>query len=244
MMGVGPRALRAQDTINDHAPAVMWPHPTGYLGVTFTCPLRRHVGPSGVMLTHYQYPVVESVEPGSPAQQAGISTGDTILSYDSQDLLGREISLNTLLRPGARVAVALRRNGAVRTVRVRVATRPRTFTDSSFGAPPSVPPPPALPLALPLSRREATVAGAALVQPNADMRDALGIEHGLLVVDVGTGTPADAAGMRAGDVIVSVGGDSIREPATLLRAMAVADGRELSLSLVRHHKPRVVVLRW
>ena len=59
------------------AGAVGAQEPEGYLGIAFTCPLKRIEDASGVRVIHLAYPAVESVEPGSPASLAGISAGVT-----------------------------------------------------------------------------------------------------------------------------------------------------------------------
>ena len=103
--------------------------PEGYLGISFVCNVRRQYGPEGLTIYHYGYPAVESVERGSPADQAGIVPGDTIVAYDSRDVLYRRIVLSRLLRPGSVLAVRIRRNGTVKNLRVNIAARPATFVD-------------------------------------------------------------------------------------------------------------------
>lgn len=103
--------------------------PEGYLGITFVCDVRRQYGPEGLTIYHYGYPAVAFVQPGSPADQAGIVPGDTIVAYDSRDVLYRKIVLSRLLRPGSRLAVRIRRNGAIKNLSVNIAPRPATFVD-------------------------------------------------------------------------------------------------------------------
>jgi len=98
--------------------------PEGYLGITFVCDLRRQYGPEGLTIYHYGYPAVEFVQPGSPADRAGIVAGDTIVAYDSRDVLYRKIVLARLLRPGSELAVRIRRNGSVKNLNVSIAPRP------------------------------------------------------------------------------------------------------------------------
>ena len=60
------------------------------------------------------------------------------------------------------------------------------------------------------------------------------VEGGLLVTKVEEGTPAAQAGVKAGDVIVSANGKTVREPADLHDAIADTDeGEELTLGLQR-----------
>jgi serine protease Do len=65
--------------------------------------------------------LVEGVTPGSPAEKAGILPGDRILSFDGQPV--SEVS-DVFLRvrekkEGDEAAVAVRRNGVERSVRVK-----------------------------------------------------------------------------------------------------------------------------
>jgi serine protease Do len=227
-------SVRGQDTSE----------PSGYLGIVFTAPLERRVQRGNISVRHFAYPVVESVEPGSPAAQAGISAGDTILAYDSVDVMHHDIALTQLLRPGNVVSVRVRRNGAVRELGVRVAPRPASYSDApSYRVRIGAPDPGLL-----MSFQSATigVAGAAVIATNADLLDALGAPRGVLVVDVAAGTPAEAAGLKAGDVITDVGGTPVSRPVALMEAIEQASGPghqvELTVSRARH--ARKVSLTW
>lgn len=83
----------------------------GFLGVGL-------VDNSGVSITR--------VEPGSPADKAGIRFNDIILSIDSVKVPNvndaREVI--TRLRPGSIVAVDVRRGEQFLTIKVRVGVRP------------------------------------------------------------------------------------------------------------------------
>jgi serine protease Do len=216
--------------------------PTGYLGIVFTAPLARTVRGGSISVRHFAYPVVESVEPGSPAAQAGISAGDTILAYDSVDVVRHDIALTQLLRPGKVVTVRVRRNGAVRDLGVRVAPRPASFVDGPsvrvhFGAPDPG-------LLMPFQSATVGVAGAAVITTNADLLAALGAPRGVLVIDVAGGTPAEASGLRGGDVITDAGGAAVTRPVELMEAIEGASGHQLDLSIIRARHTRKVSLSW
>ena len=58
--------------------------------------------------------------------------------------------------------------------------------------------------------------------------------QGVLVADVMKGGPAEAAGLRPGDIVVELGGDTIREvPELQRRVAAVAPGQTVALTIVR-----------
>ncbi|GAC1687158.1 MAG: hypothetical protein NVS9B3_05660 [Gemmatimonadaceae bacterium] len=116
--------LRTRARDRDDLPATR--RPDGWLGVTISSE-SRVVGGSGTRVFYYDYPVVEAVEPGSPASAAGLGRGDTIIAYNGSDVRRHEVALGALLRPGSRVAVRVRRNGAEREVPVLVGRRPRAY---------------------------------------------------------------------------------------------------------------------
>jgi serine protease Do/serine protease DegQ len=62
--------------------------------------------------------------------------------------------------------------------------------------------------------------------------------EGVLVADVMKGGPADAGGVRPGDVVVEFGGSRIREVPDLQRRVAgIAPGQAAKLTVVRDNKP-------
>ena len=89
-----------------------------------------------------------------------------------------------------------------------------------------------------------TIAGAQVVRTTPDLRAALGVTKGILVVAVEAGSPASESSLRAGDVIVSAGGANVTTTRQLLRAIehALENNKEISLEVERQHKTRRVTL--
>jgi serine protease Do len=140
--------------------------------------------PKGVLVT--------TVEPGGPAQRAGIAPGDVILSFDGKPVgdateLPRIVAQTT---PGRDVPVEVWRDGARRTVQVTVAAaeaprEPRPVAASGD------------------TRRSGTGRlGLVVGELPAAARRALGVDYGLVVEGV-EGVNGNAA-LQPGDVILAV----------------------------------------
>ena len=226
--------------------------PDGYLGVTFEMPSRE----------------VSSVEPGSPAEKAGLRRGDAVLTIGGYD--AQNAPLVTLLKPGATIALKVRREGTAREVTAVVGRRPDGFgTTACTGidgliAPertppvatflrwrrPNVVPPPAPPAppnfvySFSTTPGMGAVAGASLTPVDADWRETLGVERGLVVIAVASGSPAAGSGLRKGDVIVQADDAQVQTVSALRRVLNDSDSRSVKLQVVRRGKLQTLTLSW
>lgn len=190
---------------------------------------------------------VAGVTPGGPADRAGVQTGDVVVRLNGTRLtssaVGRgEEEAEDQSRPGLRlirlasrldggdtVRLELRRDG--RTVQVtfvaeesdvdRMVTRMRIP-----GLRELVPGMPLSPEGL--ERMRVTVLGGPvsdleLVRVNPGLAEYFGTAEGLLVVDVGSDT---ALGLRAGDVILSIGARRPTSPSHAMRILGTYEPRE------------------
>jgi C-terminal processing protease CtpA/Prc len=99
--------------------------PQGYMGITFSATMSADAGASGGEVFRFsENPTVETVEPGSPAERAGVTKGDEILLIDGQSVVGRDIVFTQLLRPGTRLPLRVRRDGDTRDVVLVIKQRP------------------------------------------------------------------------------------------------------------------------
>ena len=70
--------------------------------------------------TRYERPIVGAVDPGSPAEAAGVKTGDEIVSIDGEALPTWEsVQYHVVLRPDRDLEVTLRRGGETHATKVR-----------------------------------------------------------------------------------------------------------------------------
>jgi len=241
--------------------------PAGWVGVVITTGIGQ-TNTAGAMVFN-DYPVVESIDPGSPAERAGLQSGDIILSLNSQDLRKNPIPMQSLLVPGRKIMFRFKRNDQTRTLSLIVAERPVGTSGhtvvSIIGPAPAEPATmrtrrnvellnrtgslmPAITLA-PVIRGPGSpslvIAGAELTQLNDGLREALRVKgQGVFVVNVALGTPAGEAGLKSGDVIVRVNRVLLESPGELVRMMRFASEPRLQLDVLRNRKKQSLTLRW
>lgn len=170
--------------------------------------------------------IVARVEPGAPAEAAGIEAGDVILSVDGEAAGDpRQISRSVAgLSPGTEVPVTVFRDGERIEVTLTLAQR-----DAPDGPAEAAP--------------EETGArmGVAVAPVPELMRRSLGLaaDEAVAVQSVQPGSPAAQAGLRQGDVILSAAGDGVASAETLSSAWAEAReaGRPLLLQVSREGNP-------
>jgi C-terminal processing protease CtpA/Prc len=118
---------RIQRRLNDICAADR--KPEGWVGIYYSASasaLREDDG--RVVMRFVDYPGIESVEPGSPADKAGVRAGDRIMSMAGRDLRNAEIDFTPLLRPGTRIPFKVRRGMESKLLTVTVEPRPDGFS--------------------------------------------------------------------------------------------------------------------
>ena len=165
----------------------------GSIGIEFSAfpnPAIAHIYGSGV--------TVQNVTSGSPAEEAGLKVGDTIIAVDSKDVKsGDELVADIASRkPGSKAKITFVRNGKKDDATVTIADRSKLFAarlgeddeNQSEESPKA-------------SKFGVTVRG---VTP--DIADHFGIAagKGVVVGDVKQGSFAEDLGLNRGDVILEV----------------------------------------
>lgn len=249
----------------------------GYLGVSTTTSTFPSVLDTSRDFGYCDYPRIETVDVGSPADKVGLSAGDTLLAYNNRDLLQYDVNYQSLLVPGKPLRIKFRRDGQVREVsptivpreteaRVFVAARqacadprmraecegPQLVTARGFGIPsqsggsvatgtrvavPSI--------LYPMAPGQALLGGASLKVVTEAFAKNSGVVAGLMVLDVRDGSPASAAGLRDGDVLISANGTTVRDVNGLSNALASRMREHLAVLQVSSSSGvRTVTLRW
>jgi len=227
----------------------------GYLGVRIGEVDSDEAAEAGVSASHGVY--VSSVSDDSPAMDAGIEDGDVILGWNGvriegvaqlQRLVretptGRTVDL-TVLRGGAEreVSAELRERSSARTFSMPGGDRIELRRDRNM---------PRLNRNIPrLSRPQGRGElrsfffsnrprlGASIQSLGDQLADYFGVESGALVTSVNEDSPAAAAGLMAGDVIVELAGETVEGPGDLLEVLGDQDPGSVEMRIYRDGSSR------
>ena len=187
---------------------------------------------------------VVKVEPGSPAESAGIKAGDVLLSYNSENILGAQ-QLGRLVSEtpeGRKVKIQLWRDGKTQTTYAVIAEShwSKVFPgDMSMQMPDIRTQMPDMRLAMPDIPNTLLVwknsLGMECEPVDAQLAEYFGVKRGVLVRSVEKGSAADKAGLKAGDVITKVDGQSVSSPRSITPFLRKS-GSNVILTIVRNHK--------
>jgi serine protease Do len=211
---------------NAHGPA-QWP---GYLGVgiiEMTADRAKALNlpeVSGVEVTR--------IDDSSPAVHAGLKVSDVILFLNGQKLQTgvQFITMIGVTAPGSKVALTVWREGKKLNLEATLDSRPAQQPAYVYRTEPDSMPPgfEVMPLPSPVIG----IDGETLTPQLAEY---FGVKEGVLIRTVGLRTPAEKAGLKAGDVVVKVNDvpvDSIREISGVIRQ----GGKAFSFTVMRNRK--------
>lgn len=188
----------------------------GWLGVSvqkLTPELAESLG-----VSEAQGALVAGITPGSPAAKAGIKTGDVIATYDGKKLEdhGGLPSLVAATPVGATVPIQVLRDRDVKTLSVTVARLADEEVREN---------------AAPVKGKW----GLTLREMTAEEREERAIEEGqgVLVASVEPGSPAEDAGLHAGDVVLEANRKPVGSVEALRQEIAQGENVRRLLLLVR-----------
>ena len=188
---------------------------------------------------------ISSIAEDSPGEAAGLRRGDIVLTYRGERVNGYEHFARLVKEtpPGRAVELGIVRGGQRRTIEVEIGQREaaasvRQTLDAvkhHFDAVKSGHAAFVLDLNIPRVRMNVRNQRMGVEMENLDgqLAEFFGVERGVLVRGVSEGSPADTAGMRAGDVIVSIDGERVRAADDIGRALAASDSGAVDLGIFR-----------
>jgi Do/DeqQ family serine protease len=153
--------------------------------------------------------LVASVSDGSPAAQAGLKTGDLIVSIDGVTIDDpNAFDYRFATKPlGGTAQIGVLRQGKEATVAVALRGLPEAPRDEV------------------LIKSRSPFLGAKVANLSPALADELRLDtaaHGVVIVDVGAGSTAQSIGFQKGDVVVSVNNEKITRTADLERITRTA----------------------
>src|ERR1700677_1221190 len=185
---------------------------------------------------------ISRVEENSPAEKAGVKPGDVVLEYNGQRVEGME-QFGRMVRetpPGREVKLTISRDGKTQTLAALLSTRKIRF-------PANFPPDFVMPeFHMPDMPQIYTATRSAMLGVEAETLGSqlavyFGVKDGVLVRSVLDNTPAQKAGIKAGDIITKVDGMAVSSPSELSGAVRAANSKKTyAIELMRERKPVTV----
>jgi serine protease Do len=177
--------------------------------------------------------IVSQVETGSAADRAGIKQGDVLMSFNGQPVHDINSLRNKVAdsQPGSTANVVIQRNGAEKTVSVKLdeASAERSTRRSEEPA---------------ADDKAALGLSVAPVTPEVARRQGLARDaHGLLVEDVNPDGRAAEAGIRPGDIIEQVNRQPVGSVEDLRTAVRGTSDKPLLLLVNREGRSVFVTVR-
>ncbi len=197
--------------------------------------------------------VVTDVQEGSAAEKAGVKEGDVIVRFGGQEVWSAA-QLARLVREtpaGRTVDLEVSRRGSIQKLSVALVKPDR---DRLIGVGPGgmgedfhfempdlpeladlpAPPIPPMPPAFRLGPGQGRKLGLSYQELGDQLARYFKVEGGVLVTDVEETGPAANAGIKAGDVIVRVGGKAVKDGGDLREALRDADaGSDATIGVQR-----------
>jgi PDZ domain len=237
----------------------------GYLGVTFDGPSMEMWQSNERIIRFLDHPRISLVEASSPADRAGIEAGDTLLAFNGDDVVDKQISLTKLLIPEKRITMRIRRDGRERDYRIKIDTSPEYIVSRWTPSPAAIAPVPPMPeyrveiprsvsahppgMTMPPDMAPAVwmindgIGGAKVESITEGLGKALGVSSGVLVITARPGTLAYDSGLREGDIILRASGAPVRTVTELRRIVERSGDDGTRLTIQRERRQKEITLR-
>ena len=231
----------------------------GYLGVELTDVDQDKAQVLKLKDTHGA--LITLIDHDAPAGQIPLKINDVVTKLNGQNVDGAE-QLRRMLREipaGRKVSMEISRDGNVQTLAVELADRRVMEHDiwNKIGNSGNASSPQAPGMGILAGEGAGSVPGGfhmpffgsslnvgALVEPlTSQMADYLGVPSGLMVKQVTHKSEAAAAGLKAFDVILKVGSESISTEADWERSLHSNQGKPVAVTILRDKKQQTLTLQ-
>ena len=173
--------------------------------------------------------LIAGVQSDTPASHAGLQPGDVITAVNDQTVNNpRDLAVDiAAVQPGDEAKLQVLHNGDSKTVTVKVGQLPNEQLASND-----------------TTAKSQERIGVALAPLSPELRGQLDVPdgtRGVVVRNVEPGSPADQAGVEAGDVIVGVGDKQVTSPSEAANAIRGATkDHAVALRIIRNGEPMFV----
>jgi serine protease Do len=187
---------------------------------------------------------VVGVEDDSPAEKAGLKSGDVLLSYNGESIMGAQ-QLGRLVAEtprGRKVKIDYWRDGKTSSVTATTAAAAvsralpfpgvpdsdlREFTRVARSVP------------MPMMVWKTNFLGVECEPLETQLADYFGVKHGVLVRSVAKDSAAGKSGVKAGDVITQIGDRTVNDPRDIASYMRSErrSTKPMMIEITRDHKP-------
>jgi predicted RNA-binding protein with PIN domain len=229
----------------------------GYLGVDLADVDQEKA--QALKLKEVRGAVITLIDHDAPAGKIGLKVNDVVLQLNGQTVEGAE-QLRRMLREipaGRKVSLEISRDGSVQTLAVELANRKvmehEVWNNIGAGGDLVAPGPEMgfmaegdspLPGGFHMPFFGSSLNVGALVEPlTSQMAEYLGVSGGVMVRQVAHKSEADAAGLKAFDVILKVGPDAIATMSDWERALHTNQGKPVQVTILRDKKQQTLTLQ-
>jgi len=205
--------------------------------------------------------LITLIDHDAPAGQSGLKVNDVVLALNGQKVENAE-QLRRILKEipaGRKISIEISREGNVQTMALQLADRRAmehdvwnklgNSNDSTAPVPGGLGILPgsgdgSLPGGFHVPLFGSTLKVGALVEPlTTQMAEYMGVPNGLMVKQVARKSEAAAAGLKAFDVILKVGNESISTSSDWERALHANQGKPVQVTVLRDRKQQTLTLQ-
>jgi len=182
---------------------------------------------------------ITRVESDSPAEKAGLKVGDVVLEYNGERVEGME-QFGRMVREtpaGRKVTLQISRGGGLQTLTAVIASH--RFLPGGLTVMPQFEMPEIVMPDIPegFSGWRSGMLGVETESLNPQLAEFFGVKQGVLVRNVMSGSAAEKAGIKAGDIITKADDQEVTTPGQVSAAVRAARKKHsLALRLMRNHR--------